>query len=48
MRRGAATGLMVQVGGALAAPRAACVAGKKPMWWSPEKGVRTKKSRSVR
>ena len=48
MRRGAATDLMEQVGDALAAPRVASVAGAKSMWWSPEKGVRTKKSRSVR
>ena len=45
MRRGAATDLMEQVGDALAAPRqVASVAGEKSMWWSPEKGVRTKKS----
>ena len=42
MRRGAATDLMEQVGDALAAPRVASVAGEKSMWWSPEKGVRTK------
>ena len=48
LRRGAATDLMEQVGDALAAPRVASVAGEKSMWWSPEKGVRTKKSRSVR
>ena len=46
--RGAATDLMGEVGDALAAPRVASVAGEKSMWWSPEKGVRTKKSRSVR
>ena len=44
MRRGAATDLMEQVGGALAAPRVASVAGEKSMWWSPEKGVRTNKA----
>ena len=44
MRRGAATDLMEQVGDALAAPRVASVAGEKSMWWSPEKGVRTKKA----
>ena len=45
MRRGAAaTDLMEQVGDALAAPRVASVAGAKSMWWSPEKGVRTKKA----
>ena len=50
MRRGAATDLIImeQVGDALAAPRVASVAGEKSMWWSPEKGVRTKKNRSVR
>jgi len=42
MRRGAATDLMEQVGDALAAPRVATVAGEKPIWWSPEKHVRTK------
>ena len=42
LRRGAATDLMEQVGGALAAPRVASVAGEKPTWWLPEKGVRTK------
>ena len=42
MGRGAATDLMGEVGDALAAPRVASVAGEKPMWWSPEKGVRTK------
>ena len=35
---------MEQVGDALAAPRVASVAGEKSMWWSPEKGVRTKKA----
>ena len=43
MRRGAATDLMEQASAALAAPRVASVAGEKSMWWSPEKGVRTKK-----
>ena len=33
---------MGEVGDALAAPRVASVAGEKSMWWSPEKGVRTK------
>ena len=32
---------MGEVGDALAAPRVAPVAGEKPMWWLPEKGVRT-------
>ena len=41
MRRGAATGLMEQVGDALAALRVASVAGEKSTWWLPEKGVRT-------
>ena len=44
MRRGAATDLMEQVGDALAAPWVASVAGEKSIWWSPEKGVRTKKA----
>jgi len=35
---------MEQVGDALAAPRVATVAGEKPIWWSPEKDVRTKKA----
>ena len=35
---------MGEVGDALAAPRVASVAGEEPMWLSPEKGVRTKKS----
>ena len=35
---------MGEVGDALAAPRVASVAGEKSMWWSPEKGVRTKKA----
>lgn len=39
---GAATDLMGEVGDALAAPRVASVAGEKSMWWSPERGVRTK------
>ena len=43
LRRGAATDLMEQAGDALAAPRVAFVAGEKSMWWSPEKGARTKK-----
>ena len=43
LRRGAATDLMEQVGDALAAPRVALMLGEKAMWWSPEKGVRTKK-----
>ena len=33
---------MGEVGDTLAAPRVASVAGEKSMWWSPEKGVRTK------
>ena len=42
MRRGAATDLMEEVGGALAAPRVASVAGERsPCWWI-EKDVRTK------
>ena len=42
LRRGAATGIMEQVGDALAAPRVASVAGERsPCWWI-EKGVRTK------
>ena len=44
MRRGAATDLLEHFGDALAAPWVAFVAGEKPMWWSPEKGVRTKKA----
>ena len=48
MRRGAATDLMEQVGDALAAPRVASVADERPPCWWIEKGVRTKKSRSVR
>ena len=43
MRRGAATDLMEQVGAALAAPWVASDAGEKPICWSPEKGVWTKK-----
>ena len=42
--RGAATDLMGEVGDALAAPRVASVVGEKSMWWSHEKGVRTKKA----
>ena len=48
MRRAAATDLMEQVGNALAAPRVASVADERPPCWWIEKGVRTKKSRSVR
>ena len=48
LRRGAATDLMEQVGDALAAPRVASVADERPPCWWIEKGVRTKKSRSVR
>ena len=48
MRRGAATDLMEQVGNALAAPRVASVADERPPCWWIEKGVQTKKSRSVR
>ena len=48
LRRGAAADLMEQVGDALAAPRVASVADERPPCWWIEKGVRTKKSRSVR
>ena len=39
---------MGEVGDALAAPRVASVADERPPCWWIEKGVRTKKSRSVR
>ena len=48
MRRGAATDLIEQVGGVLAAPQVASVADERPPCRWIEKGVRTKKSRPVR
>ena len=44
MRRGAATDLMGEIDDAHAARRIALMLGERPMWWSPEKGVRTKKA----
>jgi hypothetical protein len=42
LRRGAATDLMGEVDDAPTARRIALVLGERPMWWSPEKDVRTK------
>ena len=42
LRRGAATDLMGEVDDAPTARRIALMLGERPMWWSPEKGVRTK------
>ena len=42
MRRGAATDLMGEVDDAPTARRIALMLGESPMWWSPEKDVRTK------
>ena len=42
LRRGAAIDLMGEVDDAPTARRIVLVLGERPMWWSPEKDVRTK------